>query len=63
VLEARENVVTWPDVCRVVLWEVGELLDSLLVQLCVLYWVGIVGSLQRVVSAVLERLLATTPAN
>ena len=44
-LEARENVVTWPDVRRVVLWEVGELLHSLLVQLCVLYWVGIVGSL------------------
>lgn len=62
-LEARKNVVAWPDVCRVILWEVGELLDSLLVQLCVLYWVGIVGSLQRVVSAILERLLAATPAN
>lgn len=62
-LEARENVVAWPDVCRIVLWEVGELLNSLLVQLCVLYWVGIVGSLQRVVSAILERLFTTTPAN
>jgi len=60
--EAREDIAAWPDVCRVVLWKVGELLDSFLVQLLVLDRVGIVGSLQRVVPAVLERLFAATPA-
>lgn len=62
ILEARENVVAWPDVCRIVLWKVGKLVDGLLVQLWVLHWVGIVGTLQRVVPAVLERLFAATPA-
>jgi hypothetical protein len=61
-LEARKNVVAWPYVCRVVLWKVGELLDGLLVQLRVLYRVGIVGPLQRVVLAVLECLFTATPA-
>jgi hypothetical protein len=61
-LEARKDVVAWPNVCRVVFWKVGELLDGLLVQLRVLYRIGIVGSLQRVVPAVLECLFTTTPA-
>lgn len=55
-------MTTWPDICCGVFWEIGELVDSLLVQLRVLDRVSVVRTLQRVESAVLERLLATTPA-
>jgi hypothetical protein len=41
-LEAGKNVFARPDICRIVLWKVGELVDSLLVQFRVLDRVGIV---------------------
>jgi len=60
-LKFREKVVARPDVCSIILWEVGKFLDGHLVQSRVLYGVGIVGTLEGIITTILEGFFSTTP--
>lgn len=62
-LKGRQSVCGRPDIGRGVFWKVRVQLACILAKFLISDWVDIVGSLQGVISAILEGLFAAGPAD